>query len=213
MVRKAEKAHIETYLAEIDEKLAEGIWKIYNETPIRQERGFPHYGISLDFVKRNVLSKQEYTYVGAHFQNELAGFIQLVHGDRITMISQILSLQKHLDKAVNNALVAKAINFCASKNIEWIMYGRMGNHPTLDSFKKNNGFTRFELNRYYLPLTRKGRVAVRLGLHKEIKDSLPSALKYPLFPIYSWFSRTKMRFKLRLKAKTHMQRHVNPPQN
>jgi hypothetical protein len=33
----------------------------------------------------------------------------------ITIIPQILSLQKHWDKAVNNALVAKAIQVCASK--------------------------------------------------------------------------------------------------
>ena len=27
---------------------AEGVWRIYNESPIRQERAFPHYGISLE---------------------------------------------------------------------------------------------------------------------------------------------------------------------
>ena len=42
MVRKAEKSGIKTEVVEPNEKLAEDIWKIYNETPIRQERAFPH---------------------------------------------------------------------------------------------------------------------------------------------------------------------------
>ena len=50
MVRKAEKSGVKTEVVEPNEKLAEGIWKIYNETPIRQERAFPHYGVSLQTV-------------------------------------------------------------------------------------------------------------------------------------------------------------------
>jgi hypothetical protein len=105
------------------------------------------------------------------------------------------------DKAVNNALVAKVIEVCASKHEVWIMYGRMGNHPTLDHFKQNNGFSQFPLTRYYVPLTRKGKVAIKLGLHREMKDALPQALKYPLFPLYNWVSRTKAKIKLGLGPK------------
>jgi len=200
MVRKAEKLGIRTEVAEPDERLAEGIWKIYNETPIRQERGFPHYGVSLNQVMTDLHSARDCTYIGAYFQDELAGFIQLVHGENIEIISQILSLQKHWDKAVNNALVAKAVEVCASKEEKWIMYGRIGNHPSLDNFKQSNGFTEFQLTRYYVPITRKGKIATKLGLHREIKDSLPKAIKYPLFPLYSWVSRTRMRIKLLFKT-------------
>jgi len=134
---------------------------------------------------------QNATYIGAYLQDELVGFVQLVHGDKITIISQILSLQKHWDKAVNNSLVAKAIELCANEHIEWIMYGRMGNHPSLDNFKENNGFSRFPLTRYHIPLTRKGKFALALGLHKELKDTLPQSIKYRLIPIYNWISRTR----------------------
>ncbi len=79
------------------------------------------------------------------------------------------------------------------------MYGRMGNHPTLDNFKENNGFTKFQLTRFFIPLTRKGKLAIKLGLHKEIKDTIPQTIKRPLFPIYNWVSRTRMRIKLRLR--------------
>ena len=196
MIRKAEKSGIRTFIAEPSEKLAESMWKIYNETPIRQGRGFPHYGISVQEVMKGLRSVQDCTYVGAFVQDELVGFIQLVHGENITIISQILSMQKHWDKAVNNALLAKAIEVCADKHVEWIMYGRIGNHPSLDNFKHSNGFEKFALTRYYVPLTRRGNTAVKLGLHREIKDALPTSLRYPLIPIYNWISRTKMRMKL-----------------
>jgi hypothetical protein len=196
MIRKAEKSGIRTFVAEPNEKLAGGIWKIYNETPIRQDRGFPHYGASLQEVRKSLRTGQDCTYVGAYLQGELVGFIQLVHGENVTIISQILSMQKHRDKAVNNALVAKAIEVCADKHKEWIMYGRIGNHPLLDNFKRSNGFEKLALTRYYVPLTGKGKIAMKLGLQKDVKDSLPQSIKYPLIPIYNWISRTKMRIKL-----------------
>jgi hypothetical protein len=200
MVRKAEKSGIRTEVVEPNEKLAEGIWKIYNETPIRQERAFPHYGISLDAVTRTVLSARDDTFIGGFFQDELAGFIQLVFGDKIAIISQIVSLQKHLGKAVNNALIAKAVEVCAAKQIEWLMYGRMGNHPSLDNFKQNNGFKRFALTRFYVPVTRKGRITTKMGLHRDIKDMLPQRTKYLLIPVYNWVSRNKIRIRLWLAS-------------
>jgi hypothetical protein len=199
MIRKAEKSNVKTQVVEADERLAEGVWRIYNETPIRQERGFPHYGTPLKAVKDMIFSSKNATYIGAYLQDELVGFIQLTHGENIAIISQILSLQKHWDKAINNALIAKAIEVCAEKRVLWIMYGRMGNHPSLDRFKQNNGFTQFQLRRYYIPLTRKGNLAAKLGLHKDLKDALPQKVKYPLIPIYNWISRTKMRTKIYLK--------------
>ena len=199
MVCKAEKSEIKTEVAELDQRFLEGVWKIYNETPIRQERSFPHYGTPLKAVIRSLLSAQNCTYIGAYSQKELAGFVQLVHGKNTVRISKILSLQAYRERAVNNVMVAKTVEVCVAKGVRWIMYGRMGNHPTLDEFKQNNGFTQFQLTRYYVPLTRKGRLAIRLGLHRDLKDSLPQSLKRPLFPLYNWISRTKIMVKLRLK--------------
>jgi hypothetical protein len=75
------------------------------------------------------------------------------------------------------------------------MYGRMGNHPSLDRFKQNNGFTRFSLTRYYVPLTAKGKIATKLGLHREVKDALPQRIRYSLIPIYNWISRIKTKIR------------------
>ena len=197
MIRKAEKSGVRTEIAKQNDKLAEGIWIIYNETPIRQERAFPHYGQSLQTV-RGLIAHADDTYIAAYLQNELIGFIQLIHGDRIAIIAQILSLQKHSDKAVNNALIAKAVEVCASSRCEWLMYARMGNHPSLDNFKRNNGFKKFPLTKYHAPITRKGRIAIGIGLHREIKDALPERIRYLLIPVYNWVSRNKIRLRHRL---------------
>ncbi|MGD0202912.1 MAG: GNAT family N-acetyltransferase [Candidatus Bathyarchaeia archaeon] len=195
MVRRAEKSGINVAVIQPNEKFAEGIWKIYNETPIRQERAFPHYGEPLQTVTGNMFKAQNSTFIGAFLQEELVGFIQITYGDSIAIISQILSMQKHWDKAVNNALLAKAVEVCASKGERWLMYGRIGNHPSLDRFKESNGFVKFPITRYYVPITWKGKVAIRLGLHREFKDALPQPLKGPLIPVFNWASRNKMRFK------------------
>jgi hypothetical protein len=199
MIRKAQKSGVNASVAKPDQRLAEGIWKIYNETPIRQERGFPHYGALLPQVMKEVHSAQNCTYIGAYLEDELVGFVQLVHGENIEIISQILSLQRHWDRAVNNALVAKVIEFCAGRGARWIMYGRMGNHPSLDNFKRSNGFAQVQVSRYYVPITRKGKTATVLGLHRPMKDALPKTIKYPLFPLYNWVSRFRARARLRFR--------------
>jgi hypothetical protein len=148
------------------------------------------------------MSARNTTFIAAYLENELAGFAQLIHGENVTVFSQILSLQKHWDKAVNNAIVAEAVKVCSEKKVRYLMYGRIGNHPSLDSFKQNNGFTQFLITRYFVPLTRKGKIATKLGLHKEVKDALPQSVKYPLIPVFNWVSRNKMKIRLRLKHAT-----------
>jgi len=191
MVRKAKKIGLINKIVIPNQNFSKGIWKIYNETPIRQKRTFPHYGVTLQTVKRRLLSSKNSIFIGSYNKDELVGFIQLKINKELAIISQILSLQKHWDKAINNSLIDTTIEICSNKDIPWLIYGRMGNHPSLDRFKKNHGFTRFSLIRYYLPLTKKGQLAVKLGLQKEIKDILPQQIKYLLLPIYQRINRFK----------------------
>jgi len=198
MVRKAERESVKIDVVEPSDELAEGIWRIYNETPIRQGRAFPHYGESLKNVKDMVFNTKNCTFIGAHIKNELAGFIQLVYGDSLVVITQILSLQAHWDKAVNNVMLAKAVEVCAKNNQKWLMYGRIGkgsNHPSLDKFKENNGFVRYPLNRYYVILSRSGKIATTLSLHQQFKDRIPETLKPRVIPVYNFISRTKVKLK------------------
>ena len=200
MVRKAEKRGIVTKIVQPSGKIAKGIWQIHNETPIRQHRAYLHYGVALQRVTRGLLAAKASTFVGAFLQDELVGFEQIAFGDKVAVIHQILSMQEHFDKAVNNSLLAKAVKICASKKIRWLVYGRMGNHPSLDKFKHNNGFNRFTLNRYFIPLSRKGKIAIRIGFHRDIRDILPKSMKRFLIPIYNWLSRIKIRAQLIFKA-------------
>ena len=109
-----------------------------------KRRAFPHFGEPLQTVARNMYAgANNSTFIGAYLEDELVGYIQIVYGDNIAIISQILSMQKHWDKSLNNALLAKAVEVCAGKGERWLMYGRIGNHPSLDRFKENNGFIKF----------------------------------------------------------------------
>jgi hypothetical protein len=201
MVRKAEKEGVTVAVTESTDKFIEGVWKIYNETPIRQERAFPQFGQTLQSVAWNIHEfEKTSTYIGAYLGEELVGFLQLLHGDNIAVVSQILSMQKHWDKSLNNALLARTVEVCALKGEKYLMYGRIGNHPSLDRFKESNGFKKCGINRYYIPLTGKGKLAVKLGLHRELKDALPLSMKNLVIPAFNWFSRTKIKLKTALKG-------------
>jgi len=197
MIRKAEKSGVKVNVVELTPQLVEGIWKIYNETPIRQGRAFHHYGESLKSVGDNMAMAKKATFISAYLEDDLVGFIQIIYGDQIAIISQILSLQKQRDKSLNNALLAKAVEVCAGNCNKWLMYGRIGNHPSLDKFKESNGFLKYPIARYYVTLTGKGKFAMLLGLHRPFKDALPEPLKSPFIPVFNWISRNKAQLKLR----------------
>ena len=91
---------------------------IFNETPIRQERRFLHYGKSFETVKRDFarfLFREE--LVGAYAGDELIGFVFMGDAGRYASLGQIISAVRHRDKSPTNALVAKAIEICAERGI------------------------------------------------------------------------------------------------
>ncbi len=195
MIRKAEKNGITVQVTPPSDSIAREVWEIFNETPIRQGRTFPHYGQSLEKTKEMICAIDNSVFIGAFFESKLVGFVQLVKGDQLVVMSQILSLQKYWDKAVNNALIAKAVEVCAANGDQWLMYGRIGNHPSLDIFKESNGFEKHIINRYYVVLSSKGRIAVKLRLYRRLKDSLPESIKKITIPLFNWVSRTRAKFR------------------
>jgi hypothetical protein len=61
---------------------------------------------------------------------------------------------------------------------------------TLTEFKRRNGFEPVLLPRYYIPLTLRGRIALKLGLHRGLAGNIPK----PLFRAFlnirkSWYRR------------------------
>lgn len=192
-VKKAAKYGVSLRQVPCDEELVRGIWKIYNETPIRQGRPFPHYGKDLETVWRESQTYPDCSiFVGAYLGEELIGFIKLVGDEAGTQLSfmSILSLMSQRDKTPTNALLAEAVRICEARKIPYLSYSLMhyGNKMDdgLSTFKKNNGFESIRTPRYFVPLTAWGRIALILGLHHRLLDRLPAGLASRLRGGYRW---------------------------
>ena len=195
MVRKAKKKGVEVRIADFDDALVEGITGIYNETPIRQGRRFWHYGKGIDQVRsENATFSERRDFIGAYVGGQLIGFIKLVYMDEVAGMMQILSIIKDRDKEINNALLAKAVEVCAEKGIKYLTYakftyGKKGRDPVAE-FKHHNGFEKIEIPKYYVPLTARGRVSLKIGLHREFSEMLPEGLSSSLRKLRTdWYLR------------------------
>lgn len=179
-IRKAAKNGVVVREVPLDEDLIWGISAIYNETPIRQGRRFPHYGKDLQALWRmKGTFRDQSIFVGAYFENRLIGFIKLVADEskKQAGLMHILAAIKHRDKAPTNALMAQAVRSCADRGISYLWYanfsyGKKNSDPLAD-FKRHNGFQKIEVPRYYVPLTPLGRLSLALGLHHDFKILLP----------------------------------------
>ena len=193
-VRKAAKAGVVVKLADFDDMFVQGVVNINNETPIRQGRPFWHYQKSFDAVKReNSTYAERNEFLGAYYQDELIGFIRMTYADKVANILQLLTMIKHFDKRLANALIAKAVEICEQQSISHLTYcNYIYNDPksSLTEFKRRNGFEKVMLPRYYIPLTRQGTLALGLGLHRGIAQRLPEPLLTQILRIRSlWYAR------------------------
>jgi hypothetical protein len=109
----------------------------------------------------------------------------------------ILSLVSHKEKAPTNALIAHSVRACADRGIKYLVYQNFvyGNKESdgLSNFKETNGFQRFDVPRYYLPLTRWGAFALSAKLHLPLADRLPPRLSAKLRELRTAWYRTKSR--------------------
>jgi hypothetical protein len=179
-VRKAQKNGVIVKAATFDDRFVQGMTMIFNETPIRQGRRYLHYGKDFETVKREFsrfLFREE--IFGAYVDEELVGFIMLADAGKYASLGQIVSKIAHRDLAPNNALLAKAVERCAEKGVPYLVYA-LWLEDSLGDFKRSNGFKKFDLPRYFVPLTSKGKLALKLGLHRGWKAALPNRLKRPL---------------------------------
>jgi hypothetical protein len=162
------------------EELIRGICEIYNETPIRQGKKFPHYGMTTERAREyagTFLDRS--TYIGAFLGEEMIGFVKLTMDQSRTQAAlvHILSKVAHKEKAPTNALIAESVKTCARLEVPFLVYEHFtyGNKvgDSLSHFKEVNGFQRVDVPRYYIPLTRFGRLALRIGLHRRIAERVP----------------------------------------
>jgi hypothetical protein len=177
-----------------DDDYVRGIMSIYNESPIRQGRKYWHYGKDFSRVnEENGTYPERSTYLGAFFEEEMIGYCKIVWDEETAAIMQVLSLMRHFDKRPNNALIAEAVKQCSARKIPYLLfenyvYGQNAS-SSLTEFKRNNGFVRMNVPRYYVPLTPKGSLSLRLGLHKKLKDRIPRRLRAFLIALRTkWYS-------------------------
>jgi hypothetical protein len=195
--KQAEKKGVVVREAPFDDALVQGIWEIYNECPVRQERLFPHYGKRLEAVREmSATFLDSSVFIGAYDSGKLIGFIKLVIDDSGTQagMMHIISMLQARDKAPTNALVAHAVRSCADRHIPHLVYSRFAygkkTESSLSDFKERNGFQRVDIPRYYVPLTSWGKIALSMGLHHKVTDHLPESLVAKLRRLRSaWYQR------------------------
>src|SRR5262249_37339555 len=177
LIRKAEKSGVEVREACYDDAFVRGMTDIFNETPVRQGRRFWHYGKDFGTVKQQF---SRYVFredlIGAYYRGEMIGFVMLGNAGRYAVIGQILSKVQHRDKATNNALMAKAVEVCARRDLPYLVYVQWGSQ-SLAQFKRQSGFAETPIPRYFVPLTQRGRLILGLGLHRGWRGIVPLRVK------------------------------------
>ncbi len=180
-VKKAKKLGVEVRETQFTDAFVHGMTEIFNETPVRQGRQFWHYGKTFEEVRsqfsRYLFREQLF---GAYLGGELIGFMFLGHAGQFAMLGQIISKVKERDKAPNNALIAKAVEACADKGIPYLVYAYWPSPGSFADFKKQSGFEKVDLPRYYVPLSWKGELALRCGAHRGWRAMVPERLKEAL---------------------------------
>ena len=183
MVRRANKKGIVTREVPFDGDLVEAIWRIYNETPVRQGKKYPHYGKSLQAVHDEEATHLESSvFIGAFLENEMIGFGKIVFDDSGTQagLMNIISLVSKRDSAPTNALIAQAVRSSIAQKAAYLVYSRFSygekKEDSLSQFKKNNGFAKVLIPRYHVPLSTGGVLALRLGIHRGLADRIPEPI-------------------------------------
>ena len=178
-IRKAEKDGLTVKEVPYDDDFVRGMTAIFNESPVRQGRRFWHYGKDFDTVKHQFsrfLFRER--MIGAYFEGEMVGFMMLADAGRFALTGQIISSLRRRDKSPNNALIAKAVEVCATNGLPYLIY-LFWSDDSLAEFKRRCGFERVRVPRYYIPLTWKGALALRLGDSSRVEGADSRASQDP----------------------------------
>ena len=180
-VRRAQKHGVVVRVCQLDENFIKGLVELNNDSPFRQRKAYLNYGKTFEQVQKDqstFLDRSE--FVGAYFKDELIGYLKIVYRGEIASILQFLPKASHRDKRPANALIAKAVELCESKGIPFLTYGlfnygNKGDCP-LREFKIRNGFEEMLVPRFYVPLSLRGSVCLKMKLHLGLIGILPSRL-------------------------------------
>lgn len=196
-IRASEKKGVVVREDKFDEAYVRGIMSIYNEASIRQGRKFWHYGKEFEAVEReNGTYRERSSFLGAYIDGQMVGYMKIVWDRQSAAIMQVLSKLEFREKRPNNAMLSEAVRLCAERKVPNLLYEKYVYGTRTDSsltrFKRENGFVRMDLPRYYVPLTVKGKIAVALRLYKDPKDLIPEGLRTFLVGLRdNWYASRK----------------------
>ena len=175
---------------ELTDELVRGMMAIFNQSPVRRGKPFWHYGKDFDTVKKEMsLDLNDSIFVTAYYKEELIGFIKLLFVDRYAMVTVILDKLNHRDKAPMNGMIAKAVEICAERKVPYLVY-YMWRRADHSDFQESTGFEKIPIPEYFVPLTLKGAIALRLGLHKGVKGLVPEKTMTSLLALRAkWYAR------------------------
>jgi len=190
-VNRAKKLGVEVRVVSFDDDFVRSAMPIFSESPVRQGKAFWHYGKDFETVKADLATYVDRSvFIGAYLGKDLIGYMKITRVGPTGAITQILSMTSQFDKRPNNALIAKSVEWCESAGLSHFIYGSYvyyDPNSTLTEFKKRHGFESIPLPRYYVPLSLKGRAALKLGLHRSLAEIAPK-------PIYRLFLKTRKRW-------------------
>jgi hypothetical protein len=191
-VRRATRRGVVVKVTPFDDDFVNAVHRIYNGIPVRDGRPFWHFGKDVETVRRELatyLDRSE--FIGAYWNEELIGFLKMVYVDHVATVFHLISMDEHYDKRPANALIAKAAEVCEQRGVSHLIYTKFiyGNkrRSSLVEFKRRNGFQQVNFPRYYIPLTLRGKLFVRLRLYRGLSGLIPGPILQPLLDLRAWY--------------------------
>ena len=202
IVRRSSKKGVTIRTPELDDDLLIGLKRIFDETPLKRNKHFWYYDRSIEDL-REALGQdrsKDSEFLVAYYGEEVIGFMKLIYRDKFADPVVFISKMEHFDKYPNNLLLAKAVERCAEKNLPFLHYSdwRLGSHG---DFLRRNGFRKFAVNRYYVPLTIRGKIAVRFGMYQPLWSRVPESTRIRILKLRGLTYRLIFRFAEQLLGK------------
>jgi hypothetical protein len=193
-VRRSQKRDVVITVKELDDELIKSLEELNNECPVRSGRPYPHYGKNSEEVRKDQESfAGRRDLVWAHVGNQLVGFLKIIYRGDIASLLHLVPRISEYDRRPANAMLAKVVEICEAKGISYLTYGMFNYGNKRDSplreFKMRNGFEEILVPRYYIPLTMKGAVCIKLRLHRGLHGTLPPFVIRSIASLRAWYHR------------------------
>ncbi len=191
--RRAARQGVVVRIQRLDDVLIGGIVELNNDSQVRQNQPFFHYGKTFDEVRKDYSSFGERSdFICAYLGTELIGVIKIVYCGKIAAIMQLLTKRSQDATRPANALMAKAVERSEQRGMSYVTYCNYsyGNKrkSSLSEFKHRNGFEEIFVPRFYVPLTVKGKICLRLKLHRDFLGILPeNVIRWGISARAKWY--------------------------